>query len=286
MHRPLRYTALTIVVVLLAGPRMAAQKPQQVLMKILGANGAPITDLKPGDLKLTEDGVACKVLKVELAGGALKVQVLVDNGEITTNPINGLRDGLQGFFDKIPQTTEMALYTTSPQSRPIVRSTTDRQKLLGGIALVTPDHSAGAFFDSLLDAVDRVDSDKAPGTPVIMMIGSNAGAETIRDRDVQELQQKIVKHGITVHVALMLTSNLSDRTGAQQEIGTALTKLTGGRYETFNSTTRFATLLPEYGARIAESGALSQYQYRITYEPPAKRSAAPKVAVAVERSNQ
>jgi len=283
MHRMLRYAALTGGLLLTSAPWAAAQKTQQIFLRATGANGAPVTDLQASEVKVTEDNVACKVLKVEPAGPT-KVQVLVDNGEINTNPINSLRDGLQAFFEKLPQGTEVSLYTTAPQGRPIVKNTTDKKKLIDAIAIIAPDRGAGSFFESLLDAVDRIDRDKTPGFPMIVAIGSNVGVETIRDRDIPDIQQKIVKDGIRVDVVLMTGgTNKSSGTGSQPEIGMAVTKLSGGRYENINSTTRLATLLPEVGERIAQAATRQQNQYRVTYEAPAKRNASANVGVSVAR---
>jgi len=282
MHQILRYTPFIVVALCVSAPQVAAQKTQQVFVKVTGPNG-PIGDLQISDVKVTDDDAACKVLKLEPAG-PMKVQVLVDNGQANTNPINGLRDGLQAFFEKMPEGVELSLYTTAPQGRPIVKPTTDRKKLIAGIDLITPERGVGAFFESLLDAVDRVSRDKTPGFPLIMIVGSDAGVEEIKDRDVQDVQQKIIRNAITFHVVMMSGGrNQSSRTGLQPEIGMSVTKLTGGRYEVINATTRLATLLPEFADRIAQAAVQQRNQYRITYEGAAKRTASMKIGVSVAR---
>jgi hypothetical protein len=282
MRRLLFTTAFLMAALCAAAPRAWAQKTQQVFVKVTGPNG-PIGDLQIGDVKVTEDDVACKVLKVEPAG-PMKIQVLVDNGQVNTNPINALRDGLQAFFEKMPEGVEMSMYTTAPQGRPIVKPTTDKKKLIAGIDLITPDRGVGAFFESLLDAVDRVSRDKAPGFPLIMLVGSDVGVEELKDRDIQDVQQKIIRNGITIHVVLMSGgSNQSSRKGVQPEIGMTVTKLSGGRYENINATTRLATLLPEFADRIAQAAVRQRDQSRITYEGTAKRTASMKIGVSVAR---
>jgi hypothetical protein len=285
MHRILRYTALTTMMMLLGASWLAAQKTQQIFVKVTGPGGAAISDLQASEVTVAEDGVACKVLKLEPADWPTKVQVLVDNGPVNTEPINGLRDGLQGFFEKMPQGIELSMYTTAPQGRPIVKPTTDRQKLIAGIALISPDHGAGAFFDSLLDATDRVNKDKTPGFPVIVMVGSDVGVRNLLDKDIEELQQNIIRRAITIHVVLMQGGgfNRTSQLGNQPEIGMSVTKMTGGVYENINTTTRLATLLPALGERIAQSDAKQRHQYRVTYEPPGKRNPKASVGVTVAR---
>src|SRR5262252_6165002 len=203
MHRTLRYTTLTLVLLLMSAPWAAAQKTKQIFLRVAGADGAPVTDLKATEVKVLEDEVPCKVLKVEPAG-PLKLQVLVDNGEVNTNPITYLRDGLQKFFEKLPEGVEASLYATAPQGRAIVKSTSDKKKLIDGIGLIAPDRGVGAFFESLLDAVDRVDHDKAPGLPTIVVVGTTAGAEKTADVDGPEIQKKVVKDGIRVDVVITM----------------------------------------------------------------------------------
>jgi hypothetical protein len=283
MRRTLRYVALTAVVLLMGAPWASAQKTKQIFLRVAGANGAPVTDLQASEVKVLEDDVPCKVLKVEAAGPS-KLQVLVDNGQLNTDPITNLRDGLQKFFEKLPEGVEASLYTTAPQGRAIVKNTADKKKLIDGIAIIAPDRGTGAFFESLLDAVDRVDHDKAPGLPTIVVVGTNAGLERISDRDIPDIQEKIIKDGIRIDVVIMMGgTNTSSSSGTQLEIGSALAKLSGGRFENINSTTRLATLLPETAERFAQSAIAQRNQYRVTYEPQGKRNSSVKVGVSVSR---
>jgi hypothetical protein len=175
------------------------------------------------------------------------------------------------------------LYTTAPQGRAIVKSTTDRKKLIDGIAIIAPDRAPGAFFESLLDAVDRVEHDKAPGLPTIVVIGTNAGIEKSADRDAPEIQQKIVKDGIRIDVVITMAGVNTGTTGTQREFGASVAKMSGGGFEDTNTTTRLATLLPEIAERIAQSAIVGQKQYRVIYEPQGKRNSTPDVGVDVTR---
>ena len=267
-------------------PRLAAQKEGQLFIKIVGPDGKAVEDLKAGDVSVTEDGAACKTVKVEPIDWPMKLQVLVDNGKVTTNPINPLRDGLAALFDLIPEGVEVSMYTTAPQPRPIAKPTTDKPQLLKAIALIAPDSGAGAFFDALSEAATRTDKDKAPHFPVILMVGSDFGVSNVRDRDYQQLQNNVIKHGMTVHIIVASGGAGSGASGGviQTEVGLALTKLSGGRYENITTGTRLATLLPEFGKRIAESHAKQKNQFRVTYERPAGKPAKPGTQVGASVS--
>jgi hypothetical protein len=285
MRRMWCLAASLIVGLCLVQPRLAAQKQQQIFISLAASNGTPVTDLQVGDVGVTEDGVACKIVKLEPINWPTKLQVLVDNGKVNTNPINSLRDGLKALFDQMPDGVEMSLYTTAGTPRPIVKPIADKQKLIDGIGLIAPDGGAGMFFDALSEAAGRIDKDKTPNFPVILMVGSDFGRVSGSDRDFQKLQDTIVTRAVTVHVIMMAGGGGIGAGGgaAQTEIGLALTKLSGGRYENITAATRLATLLPEFGRKIAESQARQSHQYRVTYERPAGSKDQPRIGASIRR---
>lgn len=269
-------------------PRLAAQKQGQLFIKLVGPDGTPVTDLQASDVTVMEDGVECKIVKLEAIDWPIKLQVLVDNGTVNTTPINSLQDGLKGLFDQVPDGVEMSMFTTSPQPRSIVKPTTDKRKLIDGIGLIAPDTGAGAFFDALSEAAGRIDKDTTPQFPVILMVGSLLGRVAASDRDLQKLQDSIVKHAMTVHVIMMSGpapsfGSRSNGGAAQTALGLGVTKLTGGRYESITAINRLATLLPELGKQIAQSQVRQSHQYRVTFEHAPDAKAAAQIIASVGR---
>jgi len=274
--------AATVIVAMWAtDPTLIAQKQRQIFISLTGANGAPVADLQAGEVSITEDGVEAKVVKIEPVNWPTKLQVLVDNGKANTNPINGLRDGLKGLFEQIPEGVEMSMYATAGTPRPVVRPTTDKQKLIDGIGLIAPDSGAGMFFDALSEAAGRIARDKTPHFPIILMVGSDFGSVRASDPDFKKLQETILTRAVTVHIIVMSGTGGASGGGAQTEIGLGMTKLSGGRYENINATTRLATLLPEWGKKIAESQALQSHQFRVTYERPANAKEQASIGASV-----
>ena len=248
---------------------LSAQKQGQMFLSLTTPDGKPVDGLTAEDVMLTEDGMPCKILKVETVTWPTKVHVLVDNGRYNTNPINPLQNGLKEFFSLIPDGVEMSLYATAGSPRPIVKPTTDRQKLIDGIGLITPDNGSGMFFDALFEASERIDKDKTPSHNIIVILASDSGQMRANDRDFQKLQMNVYNHGITSYV---LMNSTGQGAGGQVDLGINLAKVSSGRYEPFNGPTRLATLLPEIGKTVAKSIALQKQQYRVTYERPAKAS--------------
>jgi hypothetical protein len=255
---------------LVASVPVLAQKQGQLFISLMSPDGKPVDGLTASEVTISEDGMECKTTKVEAVAWPTKVQVLVDNGRPNTNPINPLQGGLKDFFMQMPDGVEMSLYTTAGTPRAIVKPTTDRKKLIDGIALIAPDGGAGMFFDALLEASERIDKDKTPGYYTVVMVGSDFGTVRALDRDFQKLQMNTFNHGITTHVLLNIGGQGASQGGSQVDIGIGMSKMSGGRYENFNGTTRLATLLPDIGKQIAQSVALQSHQYRISYERPGK----------------
>jgi hypothetical protein len=276
---PLRVAGLCVAFWITLGlqPHLAvtlqAQQKQQLFLSLVDMTGAPVTDLRQDEVAVLEDGAKRETLKIEPIDWPVKLAVLIDNGPVATNSLVQLRNGLRAFFETLPDGIEASIVTLNPQPRTVVRPTTERQKLIQGIDLVTPDSGAARFAEGLLEAVNRFDKDKSNRFPVIMVVGTD-GAEgsSFRERDVERLSKKITENAVTVHI--LMVSLGGERTTAtsgalQVQLGLALTQQTGGRYESIAAVTRLPTLLPEFGQRIAKSHRRQSHQYRITYERPA-----------------
>ena len=265
-----------------AAPRLLAQQQGQLYISVLDAENKPVTDLEPGDITVLVDDVDCKVVKLEPVSKPMKLTLLVDNGPVTTKELTSFRNGLKAFLTALPEPLEVALYTINPQPRPVVRATTDRQKLLQGVDLIAPDNGAGMFFDALVEASERIEKDKSDNFPVLMMVASDFGRNSsAMDRDFERLQRRIVQKAITVHFLILHGGGdrVNSVAGAlQTEVGLQVTKLSGGRYENIAAATRLVTLLPEFAKLIAESNLRQMNEYRITYErkesKPAQRLSA------------
>jgi hypothetical protein len=151
------------------------------------------------------------------------------------------------------------------------KATTDRQKLLQALDRVSPDNGSGAFFDALAEAGDRVEKEKGAYLPVIVMLAADSNRnDSILDWRVEKLQKQVIQYGITVHFVLFRGGAVG--VGPQVDVGQALTKLSGGRFETISLMTRLAMLLPELAKPLAESNLRQANQFLVTYERAGKGS--------------
>ena len=256
---------------------MAVTRAQQqftIFASIVDVTGYPVETVQPGDLRVLENDAEATVVKVEPIDWPTKVQILVDNGTGLggTNLIH-LRNGLTGLIVAIPPGVEMTLVGTAPQPRFLARATTDHEAVMKGLGLLASDTGAGRFVESLNEATQRIERDKGNFFSIIVSMATNAGDRNVLDRDVERIMQRLAQRPTTVHVVLFSGGTQTVGGGANQtQVGLAVTKFTGGRYENINSATRIATLLPELGAQIADSHDRRSHQFRITAQRPAGAS--------------
>jgi hypothetical protein len=234
--------------------------------------GVPVASLAPDDLKVAENGIEGKIVKIEPIDWPIKVQLLVDNGTGMESALVHLRNGVKGFVEALPAGIEMSMYTTAPQPRNIVKATTDKQAMVQGADRIVPDSGAARFVEGLNEAASRVDKEKGNYFPVVVIVGSTtAEGSSVLERDVQRMLQRFSDRAATVHVVMLSTGAQSVRsvTGANQTaVGDFAAKMTGGRYDNIAASSRLATLLPEIGAQVAKSHARQSRQFRVTFQRP------------------
>ena len=250
---------------------ISAQQQFQVYASIADASGNPVAKLEPADLRVLENGVEAKVVKVEPVSWPVKVQLLVDNGVgLGGSNLQILKDGIKGLLEVLPANVEVTIVTTAPQPRFLVRPTSDKAMMLEGLTRLAPDSGAGRFVESMNEATQRIEKDKTDHFPVIIMSATSSGDSNVMERDVKRIFERLEKKPTTVHVVLLNSTTGSASGGANQtQVGIAVTQFTKGRYESIAAPTRLATLLPEIGKQVAESHEKQSHQFRLTVERPA-----------------
>ena len=269
-----------LVTVALSGAALGAQERFTLLASFVDSAGNPAEKLTPGDVNVTEDGLAATVVTVESVVRSVRAEVLIDNGLGVGRNITELRNGVRRLVEGLPPDTETALVTTSPQPRFLVRATKNREELLKGVDRLAPDSSTGRFVESRTEAAERANKAKDAFT-VIITAGTTSGDGKILDTDMQRALELIGRKPMIVHVLLYAGEKSSSGGIAQVEVGERAAKMTSGRYEFINSMSRYSTLLPDLGAEVAKQLAGNTRQFRITVQRPAgKKGDLGKVSVS------
>jgi hypothetical protein len=97
--------------------------------------------------------------------------------------------------------------------------------------------------------------------------------------------ERMVGNLATVHTRMLMNSRRGAfSSGNQVQVGTNVSEVTGGTYESMAISTAFRTLLRELGQDIARKHRLVSNQYRVTYAPPEGISNPSAVQIASDRS--
>jgi hypothetical protein len=273
------FAAVCFVGLSVAG--LAAQQQFALLATLLDPEkGAPPETVAPAAIHVTEDGAEAKVVKVDVAVRTVKVQVLIDNGVGIGQNLTEVRNGVRGLIEAIPPDVETTLVTTSPQPRFLVKATKSREELLKGVDRLTLDSGTGRFTESLTEAAERANKDKDAFT-IFIAAGTTSGDRDIRDAHTKRLLEQIQGKPMIVHVVMFSGERSATGGDIQIEVGQVVTKMTGGRYENINNISRYATLLPEFGAEVKKQGAGTTRMFRITVQrPDGKKGPLGKIGVS------
>lgn len=256
------FPILALVCLFAVGLR-AQQQLTVIATMVDPATNQPSESLLPEEVRLTEDGMPLKVLKVAAVDRTVKAQLLIDNGVGIGNNLSQLRSALRGLVEKLPPDVETSIYTTAPQGRLLQRATKNREDLLKAVDRLTPDSSPGRFTESITEAGERASKDKDAFT-VIVMAGTMSGDSGLPEGSMQRLVSSVANRPLVVHVLLYGGERAAYGGDAQVQVGETVTKMTGGRYEYITNMNRYVTLLPEFADSVVKQMTGGKRQFRIT----------------------
>jgi hypothetical protein len=266
---------------LLISATIVAQDNQfQLFISAVDESGSQVTDLKAGDVSMAESGAPGTVVLVERFNLPVKLTIVVDNNPDSQLVLAQYRSGLNGLVDALPKDVEIALYTTAPQPRAMVRFTTNREEIKRGIDRFGPDTERARFSDSLAEYAERLEADfkdkKLTYLPVLVVISTTSPEVTsLQLPTVENALRTITIRGTRVYVA-MTTTQTGNRgqleqleSGRQSIISQHLVKNTRGRFEGIPDFRTLADVVPQWGKELATIHAKQTAQFRVVLQRPA-----------------
>jgi hypothetical protein len=103
-------------------------------------------------------------------------------------------------------------------------------------------------------------------------MGTSSGDTNVRDRDIKQIQERVLKYGAVVHVVLLNSVGRSSGGAIQGDLGQAVAKMSGGRFENIAVANRVVTLLPEIGSEMAKALGAGSRVLRVYVERPNGKS--------------
>lgn len=250
----------------------------QFAVSATDASGTPITDIKPEEIVMTEDGVRQPVTKVEPLSVPVKLTIAVDNGPDSREAIVHYRTGLTGFVEALPPNTEVTIIALAPQPRMVLRPTTDRAQILRGVTGFGPEDGPSRFTDAIVEFSQRLEREAkdrkiGPYIPVMVLVSTTGPQQTSYEpSEISKAGQFLVARRARLNAIVtstrtgQATSTASIDTSVQSVVGIPLTKATNGRYESLAASSRLATLLPEWGKDLGALAARQANQVLVTVQ--------------------
>ena len=88
-------------------------------------SGALVTDMTPEEFVVTQEGVPCEVVSAELVATRLQLVVLLDDSVGMMRFRQNMLNGMPGFFDALPEGSEVSLITMAQRPRTLLDFSTD-----------------------------------------------------------------------------------------------------------------------------------------------------------------
>ncbi len=287
MNSPLRsltplalVAGLALFVGLQARPS-AQPKERELWVSVLDQDKKPVTTTpQPQDLIIREDNVSREVLRIVPASDPLQIALLVDNSQAATRAIQRMRDGLNGFIDRMAnEKNEISIVTMADRPTLAVDATRDGAKLKksGADRLFAQPGSGMYLLESIIETTKGFRKREA-SRPVIVALMTE-GTE-FSNQHYDEVISALKNTG-TQFFALTLTEPSDDNLSKDEIRNRNIvldrgTRETGGRREILLTD----MAIPDALASVAEE---LLHQYKVTYARP--DSLIPPEKITVEAKN-
>jgi hypothetical protein len=273
-------TLAILVGAIALGGMVSGQAPRTLTLFISAVDetGAPVTDLRPEEVIVFENGVPQRVVRVERQPVPLKITIAVDNSADSAGALSHYRAGLTGLVEALPSDIDVTLITTAAQPRTVLRPTADRTEIRRVINGFAPEPGRPRFSDALIEFSKRLENEAkdrriGPYVPVVILISTTAVEQTsYHGTELAKAANFLVSRRARVNVVVLstrtgqATSPETIDTSLQAVIGIPIAKTTNGRYESLSVSSRLSALLPEWGRELAALHTRQVNQLRVTVE--------------------
>jgi VWFA-related protein len=252
-----------------ATPAILSQARELAMyVSVVDGDGKPVTDVKPDEFVIRENGVRREVLRASRATDPMQVALVVDNSQAASGVIHDLRDGVQTFIRAMAGDNQVAIIGAAERPTIIVDYTSDLDALEKGIGKLFSLPGSGSYvLQSIIEVsqgIERRESER----PVIVVVSTNGPEFSDRFHDL--VLEPLQRSGAAMHVLMLENVPVSGPTGndnfaeSWRERLSAFdkgTRASGGRYDTLLA----AQALPAKLRQVADE---LKNQYKVTYARP------------------
>ena len=266
-----------------AGPGYAQEvsaREGRVYISVTDKDGAALP-LTPADIKISEDGRAREVLKVEKASGPVQIALLVDDSQAMQSGVNDLRIGLKAFVAKVLDANpESQIALISFGERPVLLAdyTNSRAQLERGINRVFARQGAGAYMLEAIVSAARGVAKRGLDRSHIVVVGTE-GVEFSNDHYSRVLDQ-LAESGATLWALTLMEGPRAGDTDEVRNRAMVLgrgTEETGGRQDQVLANSAVPLMLGKVADTIFN-------QYVVTFGRPDALVPPKKIDIDIRKS--
>ena len=253
-------------------------RERDLFVTVTTRDDSPVTDLRPQDFVVREDGVRREVLAVRRATGPVTVALMIDNSAAAAPYVSDIRRALKAFVERLDPNSPIAVTTVADRPTIVQDYTQDRKAVLAAVDRIfsLPD-SGSTFLEGLRELSKGLAGRDFERAAIVAV--STQGPE-VSDRHFSQVLPAVRASGASLEV-LVITQpggeDLRDE-GARNRafaVDQGSRDTGGGRMELLTSMS--------LGAAMENVAAQLNNQYRVTYARPDSLVPPEKIEVSVSR---
>ena len=280
-------TAVAVALAVAGGGARAQSVERRMIVTVLDGDDNPVGNLAPRDLVVREDGAAREVLRVEPAGAARQIAVLVDTSEAAARATRDFRAGLSAFFEAMHEGNEISLISFGGPPRILVGSTGSLSRLQDGLGNIFGFAGSAAYLlDAMAQAAEGFTRREAARPILMALTTEGVDYSNVRARGVFE---RVRESGAAVYTLLVagrgrarVDPGLLDMRRQQEEMERNLVLERGPR----DSGGRSEIVLTSIAVENALMGFATELrnQFLVTYARPDALIPPERIEVATNRA--
>ncbi len=151
-------------------------------VKALDKSGKPITNLKPEDFAVFEDGTKQEVAHFKPVNAPVNLILLLDLSGSTQKKRKGMIEAANRFIDSLPAGDKISIVAFTRQYKPLTDFTADKVALKTAVKKINKIGGGTAFYDSAWKALDQL-GQLSEARKAIVVLTDGEDESLISDRE-------------------------------------------------------------------------------------------------------
>ena len=182
---------------------------RQIVVSVVDSDGAPVTDLTPTDIVVTEDGARREVLSVQRDPEPKQIALLVDTSHAAGPAVRDFKKAASAFVEAMGEEHELSIISFGGTPRILTEATDDLSQLRDGVdKIFSYSNTASYLLDAVTETVRGFQRRSTP-RPIVVVLAT-LGVDHSNANDLATLD-RLKEAGAALHT-IVLAQSPSGRT--------------------------------------------------------------------------